>query len=94
MIIKRYIGNTMQDAMAQVKADLGSDAIILNTRRIRKKGLVSWFTKPLIEATAAADNDIIGFSNREINHNVVTQDTARDDYSYYKFEKKLMPWKK
>lgn len=89
MIIKRYIGNTMQDAMAQVKADLGSDAIILNTRRIRKKGLVSWFTKPLIEVTAAADNDIIGFSNREINHNVVTRDTARDDYSYYKFEKKV-----
>ena len=89
MIIKRYIGNTMQDAMAQVKADLGSDAIILNTRRIRKKGLVSWFTKPLIEVTAAADNDIIGFSNREINHNVVTRDTARDDYSYYKFKKKV-----
>ncbi len=43
MVIKRYIGNTMQDVMTQVKADLGSDAIILNTKRIRKK-VFSWFS--------------------------------------------------
>jgi len=59
MIIKRYIANTTQEAMAQVKMDLGSDAVILNTRRIRKKGIIGWFSKPLMEVTAAIDNEIV-----------------------------------
>jgi len=59
MIIKRYIGNTTQEAMAQVKMDLGSDAIILNTRRIRRKGIAGWFSKPLMEVTAAIDHEIV-----------------------------------
>lgn len=58
MVIKRYIGDTTQDAMTQVKLDLGSDAIILNTRFIRKKGIIHWFSKPLVEVTAAIDEDI------------------------------------
>jgi len=59
MIIKRYIGNTTQEAMAQVKMDLGSDAVILNTRRIRRKGITGWFSKPLMEVTAAIDHEIV-----------------------------------
>ncbi|MGI5850884.1 MAG: flagellar biosynthesis protein FlhF [Clostridiales bacterium] len=88
MVIKRYIGNTMQDVMTQVKADLGSDAIILNTKRIRKKGFFSWFSKPLIEVTAAIDNAIIGFSNHGTKEVGDTRDITRDD-SYYKFERKV-----
>jgi len=56
--VKRYVGETAQAAMQKVKADLGRDAIILNTRKIRKKGLVGFFTKPLIEVVATIDNDI------------------------------------
>lgn len=59
MIIKRYIGNTTQEAMAQVKMDLGSDAIILNTRRIRRKGIAGWFSRPLMEVTAAIDHEVV-----------------------------------
>ncbi len=58
MKVKRYVGETAQEAMQKVKADLGRDAIILNTRKIRKKGLVGFFTKPLIEVVATIDNDI------------------------------------
>lgn len=71
MIIKRYMASTTQEAIAQVKMDLGSDAIILNTRRIRKKGIRAWFSKPLMEVTAAIDEDITrptlykGVNNRE-----------------------------
>jgi flagellar biosynthesis protein FlhF len=78
----------MQDVMTQVKADLGSDAIILNTKRIRKKGFFSWFSKPLIEVTAAIDNAIIGFSNHGTKEVGDTRDITRDD-SYYKFERKV-----
>ncbi|MGE5676486.1 MAG: flagellar biosynthesis protein FlhF [Pseudomonadota bacterium] len=58
MKVKRYVGETAQEAMQKVKADLGRDAIILNTRKIRKKGLTGFFTKPLIEVVATIDNDI------------------------------------
>lgn len=58
MKVKRYVGETAQEAMQKVKADLGRDAIILNTRKIRKKGIVGLFTKPLIEVVATIDNDI------------------------------------
>ena len=58
MKVKRYVGETAQEAMQKVKSDLGRDAIILNTRKIRKKGILGFFSKPLIEVVATIDNDI------------------------------------
>ncbi|WP_114298181.1 flagellar biosynthesis protein FlhF [Anaerobacterium chartisolvens] len=57
MKIRRYVGNNTQEAMLKVKMDLGSEAVILNTRKIRKKGLLSFFSKPLIEILAAVDDN-------------------------------------
>ena len=34
MKIKKYVGETIQDTIFMVKAELGSDAIILNTKKI------------------------------------------------------------
>lgn len=58
MKVKRYVGETAQEALQKVKSDLGRDAIILNTRKIRKKGLMGFFTKPLVEVVATIDSDI------------------------------------
>ncbi len=55
MNIKRYIGKTTHEAMARVKKDLGSDAVILHTRKIKQKGIKGWFSKPLIEVMAAIE---------------------------------------
>ena len=55
MKIRRYIGKDTQDAMLKVRLDLGSDAIILNTRKIRQKGFLKFFSKPLVEVLAAVD---------------------------------------
>lgn len=35
--------------------DLGSDAVILNTRKVKKKGIVGLFSKPMVEVLAAVD---------------------------------------
>lgn len=43
MKVKRYVGETAQEAMNKVRLDLGRDAIILNTRKIRRKGLIGIF---------------------------------------------------
>lgn len=58
MKVKRYVGETAQEALQKVKSDLGRDAIILNTRKIRKQGLMGFFSKPLVEVVATIDSDI------------------------------------
>jgi len=58
MRIRRYTGKDIQEAMLKVKMDLGSDAVILNTRKVRKKGIKGVFSKPLTEILAAVDDDI------------------------------------
>jgi flagellar biosynthesis protein FlhF len=57
MKIRRYMGSNAQEAILKVKMDLGNEAIILNTRKVRKKGLFNMFAKPLVEVLAAIDDD-------------------------------------
>ncbi|MBZ2173856.1 flagellar biosynthesis protein FlhF [Schnuerera sp. xch1] len=63
MKVKKYTGYSTHEAMNKLKNELGSDAIILNTRTVRQKGIFGLFKKPLIEITAAYEN------KKEINHN-------------------------
>lgn len=58
MRIRRYIGKTTQEALLKVKMDLGNDAVILNTKRIRQKGFFKLFSKPLYEVLAAIDEEV------------------------------------
>ncbi|HQD28515.1 flagellar biosynthesis protein FlhF [Acetivibrio saccincola] len=55
MRIRRYIGKDAQEAMLKVKMDLGSEAVILNTRKIRQRGFLKFMSKPMIEVLAAID---------------------------------------
>lgn len=60
MKVKRYIGHTVQETMQKVRNEMGKDALILNTRKIRQKGIIGWFKRPLIEVVAAADESSEG----------------------------------
>lgn len=56
MKIRRYVGKDTQEAIAKVKRDLGSEALILNTKKVRQKKGFFWFlSKPMIEVLAAVD---------------------------------------
>jgi flagellar biosynthesis protein FlhF len=56
MKVKRYIADNMQEAMTKVKIELGSDAFILSSKKVRpKKGILSIFMKPVLEVVAAVD---------------------------------------
>jgi len=57
MKIRRYIAKDNHEAILKVKVNLGNDAIILSTRKIRQKGLLKFFTKPMVEVLAAVDDD-------------------------------------
>jgi len=55
MLVKRYHARDMQQAMDTVIKELGSDAVILNSRKFRKKGLKHLFRKPVLEVMVAYD---------------------------------------
>jgi flagellar biosynthesis protein FlhF len=55
MLVKRYRAKDMQEAMDTVIRELGSDAVILSNRKVRKKGLRYLFQKPLQEVMVAYD---------------------------------------
>jgi len=55
MLVKRYHANDMSQAMDTVIRELGSDAVILNSRKVRKKGFKNMFSKPVLEVMVAYD---------------------------------------
>lgn len=55
MRVKRYVVDSMPDALAQIRTDLGKDAVILNTKEIRSGGFLGFFSKKKIEVIAATD---------------------------------------
>lgn len=57
MKIRRYVGKNAQEAILKVKMDLGNEAVILNTRKVKQKGWLNIFSKPMVEVLAAVDED-------------------------------------
>jgi len=55
MRVKRYVVDSMPDALQRIRADLGKDAIIINTKNIKTGGFLGLFSKKQIEVIAAAD---------------------------------------
>ncbi|MHB1125910.1 MAG: flagellar biosynthesis protein FlhF [Bacillota bacterium] len=55
MKIKRYLVRDMQEAMDVIRRDLGPDAVIISTHKVRQKGWRGWFAPPRMEITAAID---------------------------------------
>ena len=56
MRIKKYTARTEQEAIAKVKEELGLNALILNIRKTKPKGIFSLFRKQVTEVTAAYDD--------------------------------------
>lgn len=56
MKVRSYIADSVQEAMGQVKTELGRDAVILHTRRFRKGGFLGFFSHEKVEIMAAVDS--------------------------------------
>ncbi|MDP4153145.1 MAG: flagellar biosynthesis protein FlhF [Bacillota bacterium] len=71
MKIKRYVAGNMQEAFERIREELGSDAVILNSRPIRKKGIFGIFSKPDVEVFVGLDNHDDAKEHQENNDNKV-----------------------
>ncbi len=56
MKVKKYIVNDLKEAMKRIKEDLGNDAIILSTRRVKKGGFLGIGGKTFFEVTAVVED--------------------------------------
>jgi flagellar biosynthesis protein FlhF len=58
MNVKLFHAETMHEAIRAIKAELGPDAVILSSKRVRQGSLpFGLFRRPLLEVTAAVDRD-------------------------------------
>ncbi|WNB90385.1 flagellar biosynthesis protein FlhF [Bacillus sp. NEB1478] len=58
MKVKKYSASNLPEAMKLVRADLGSGAVILNTREVQVGGFLGFFTKKNVEVFAGLDQDV------------------------------------
>lgn len=59
MLIKRYEAPTMSEALQKVKDELGADAIILEARTVKPRGVLARFRPPVVEVTAAQGSGLL-----------------------------------
>lgn len=55
MIIKKFQGKTEEEAIEKAKAEMGSNAIVMNMKTIKHGGILGLFKKPYVEVTAALE---------------------------------------
>lgn len=57
MRVKRFVGDTVAETMGKVKRELGSDAVILQTRQFKEGGFLGLFGRPKVEVMAAIEEE-------------------------------------
>ncbi len=63
MKIKKYEVTDMKEALRQIKEELGSDAVILTTKKIMKPTGLGLFPRAVLEVTAAVDYEKLTSNN-------------------------------
>ena len=55
MEIKKFTAPTKSEALVKAKEEMGPDLVIMNIKTIRPKGIKRLFAKPVVELTAALE---------------------------------------
>ena len=69
MKVKKYKAPNMQEAVLKVKSDLGSDAIILDTRKFKEGGFLGFFAEQVVEVIATVEEEKKKVKKEVKNHN-------------------------
>lgn len=57
MIIRKYQAETENEAILKAKEDLGGEAVVMNMKTIKPRGLMKLFKKTYVEVTAALEDE-------------------------------------
>ncbi|ADB18219.1 GTP-binding signal recognition particle SRP54 G-domain protein [Pirellula staleyi DSM 6068] len=81
MDLRTYRANSLRDAMRLVREELGPDAAILHTRRLRP-GIFQWLAgTSQIEVTATADAEVLSNEQDSAREYASSDDSSEVDYA-------------
>ena len=81
MEIKSFQAKDMAEALRLVKAEFGPDAMILTSKKVRRKGFLGLFTKHYFEVTALLDNrPRANFSEQEQAKELVNEPNTMEEF--------------
>ena len=72
MRIKKFVGSDIKSVTQQMKSELGPDAIVLNTCKVAKGGMLGVLGKDFIEITAAIDEEV------DLQHSTYSPELVRE----------------
>ncbi len=95
MKAKKYTADTMQEAVLKVKSDLGSDAIILHTRKFKTGGFLGLFAKKKVEVVATVDSNKQKVKNtkKRINKSLKNRDEVNSNKGNAQLKEELAQMK-
>lgn len=84
MKVKKYVANTMPEAMKVIRKELGSEAVILQSKEVKRKGFLGLFNKTSIEVIAALDSYPVERKKKALVHdkevkNIQTKPVSLDE---------------
>ncbi len=82
MIIKKFNAPTEKEAVLMARDELGPDAIVMNVKTIKPKGIFTIFKKTRVEITAAIDDNINEKSKNTSNNKSSEKSTSEQGYRF------------
>lgn len=80
MIIKKFNAQTEKEAMLMAKEELGPDAIVMNVKTIKPRGIFALFKKSKVELTAAIDDNM---AEKKVDFNKLAEKINEDKSSNF-----------
>lgn len=89
MIIKKFQGKTENEAVEAAKNELGKNVVIMNVRKVKKKGIFRFFRPDTVEVTVALEEENERYAPAKKEEttaaNVVYPSAARENVPERKF---------
>lgn len=79
MLIKKFQAVSEQEALELARQELGKDVIITHIKSIKPKGIYRLFKKPLVEITAAVDEENV---YEKKNYQQITEELKKNPYEF------------
>ncbi len=76
MKIKKFVGQSMNDCLVQVKKELGENAVILDSRKVTRRGPFSFLLNDMMEVTASTPDGNPSLSATKRDWNQVAKSAA------------------
>lgn len=82
MIIKKFQAETETEAIVLAREELGKEAIVMNIKKMKPKGIYRLFKKSMVEITAAID-DNVSYNNDDVLQKIreIGQKSVREEQS-------------